>query len=53
MLFSSFCHSNVRLIRLIRKLYEVTLIQTFLCLDSQVSGSNISDGKMIFSIVID
>lgn len=53
MLFSSFCHRNVRLIRLIKKLYEVTLVHIFLGVDIQVSGNNISDEKIIFNIVED
>lgn len=51
--FSSFCHSSDRLVRLTRKLYEVTLVQIFLLFESHVSGRSISDGKMIFSIVGD
>ena len=34
------------------KLYEVTFVQVFLGLDSQVSGSSISEGRIIFSIVV-
>lgn len=41
----------MRLIKLIRKLYEVTEIHIVLFFDNQVSGSSISDGVMIFSIV--
>ena len=50
MLFRS--HRSVRLVKLIRKLYEVTFVQVFLGLDSQVSGSSISEGRIIFSIVV-
>lgn len=48
---SLFCHRRVRLIKLIRKLYEVTEIHMVLFFDNQVSGNSISDGVIIFSIV--
>lgn len=31
----------------------MTLIQTFLLLESQVRGNNMSDGMIVFSIVVD
>lgn len=39
-------------IKLIKRLWVVTLIHTFLSLDSQVSGSSMSDGMIVFSIVV-
>lgn len=52
-LFSLFCHNRLMEIRLISRLYVVMLIQTFLLLESQVRGSSINDGIMIFNIVAD
>lgn len=38
--------------KLIKKLYEVTLAHRLLLFDSQVSGSSMIEGKMIFSIEV-
>lgn len=51
-LLSLFCHRRLIEIRLIKRLWVVTLIHTFLLLESQVSGSSMSDGMMAFNIVI-
>lgn len=51
-LFSLFCHMRLREIKLISRLWVVTLIHTFLSLESQVRGRSISDGNIIFSIVV-
>ena len=48
-----FCHRRVRLVRLIRKLYDEMLVHTSLLLDNQVSGISMMDGKIIFNIVED
>ena len=45
--------SVVKLMRLINRLYDVTLIQIILCFDHHVSGRSIIVGKIIFSIVGD
>lgn len=47
----SFCHSNVRLERLINRLWDKTLIHSIFLSESQVNGININDGKIIFNIV--
>lgn len=52
-MFSLFCQSVVRAIRLMRKLYDVTLIHIFLMLENQVRGNNMMDGRIIFSIEVD
>lgn len=52
-LFMSFCHRRVMDSRLIMKLYDVTLTHRFLLFESQVRGSSIIDGKIIFNIVGD
>lgn len=51
-LLSLFCHRRLMEIKLIKRLWVVTLIHTFLLLDSQVSGSSMRDGMMVFSIVV-
>lgn len=40
-----------RLVRLIRRLYAVGLIQIMVCFDSQTRGISITVGMIIFSIV--
>lgn len=50
-LFSPSWFSRDRLIRLMRRLCTVALIQIMLCLDTHVMGSSIVVGIIIFSIV--
>lgn len=50
-LFSPSWFSRDRLIRLMRRLCTVALIQIMLCLDIHVMGSSIVVGIIIFSIV--
>lgn len=47
----SFCHSRVRLVRLIMKLWDVTLIHIYLFFDNQVRGRSMVEAMIIFSIV--
>lgn len=49
-LFSLFCPKRLIEIRLIRRLWVVILIHTFLLVESQVRGSIISEGAIIFNI---